>query len=279
MKSNLGVRALMRSNLSIPTLPEVVMRVNELIEKPDTGCREIGALVAEDAPLAAKVLRIANSAYYGLANACLSTEHASTVLGVRVLKNIVTQISVIKQFEHLDGVEGFSVTDLWRHSILTGRYAAQIARRARRVSTPAEELYGCGLLHDVGKVVLLDGLGNEYLHVVRTALEQERPLVEVERELLQFDHTDVGAAVTSRWDLPQGIVNAIHLHHAPPDELVEQPTVLLVSTANRLANLVMDGDLDGLSRPLGDWAEELGLELTDVEALVRSVEENATVDI
>ena len=102
MQSNAGIRALMRSNLSIPTLPEVVLRINELIERPDTGCSEIGTLVAEDAPLATKVLRLANSAYYGLAAECTSMEHASTVLGVRVLKNIVTQISVIQKFEHLD---------------------------------------------------------------------------------------------------------------------------------------------------------------------------------
>lgn len=240
-----SIQDLISNNLSIPTLPEVVMRINSLIENSDAGTAEIGSLVSEDAPLAAKVLRIANSAYYGLAGECVSTEHASTVLGIKVLKNIVTQVAVINQFDHLQGSEHFSVQGLWDHAAFTAHLCSKIAEKSTvlRAFGP-QELYVCGLLHDVGKVVLLDGLGNRYLELAQYAAEQGKSMYQVERATLGFSHTDVGAVVANRWSLPEQIANAIQYHHGPRDEVSKNVVVSIVAHANLLAHRVQeDGDL------------------------------------
>src|SRR5205085_316330 len=101
MNTSPRAKQLIAKSLSIPTLPIVVQKVEALLRDPKVGTREIGSLVAEDPPLAAKVLKIANSSYYGLREHCVSTEQATAVLGMRVLRNVVTQAAVIKQFEHL----------------------------------------------------------------------------------------------------------------------------------------------------------------------------------
>lgn len=237
--SQQSIQQLIRSNLSIPTLPEVVLRIRQVMDDPDAGTAEIGAMVAEDAPLAAKVLRIANSAYYGLSGECVSTEHASTVLGLRILKNIVTQAAVIQCFDHLEDSEDFKIKDLWEHASFTGHLSARLAERARTIGilTPSE-LYVCGLLHDVGKVVLLDGLGSQYLALFARARNEGTPLYKLEKEELGFAHTDVGAVVAKRWDLPDQVARAIQHHHGPRRMVAADPIVSIVAHANLLAHRI-----------------------------------------
>jgi HD-like signal output (HDOD) protein len=147
------------ANLSIPTLPSVVLKINQLLADPEQGMREIGEIVAQDAPLCAKVLRIANSSYYGMHQPCVSAEQACSMLGVKVLKNVVMQVAVIKHYDHLSGT-GFDMDSVWSHAIRTGQACSFLARRSRaRLPIAADDFYTCGLLHDLGQVVLLDGMG------------------------------------------------------------------------------------------------------------------------
>lgn len=247
MSTNQPLQDLLRNNNSIPTLPEVVLRIQDLIAQEDAGTAEIGALVAEDPPLAAKVLRIANSSFYGLAGECMSTEHASTVLGVKVLKNIVTQVAVMDLFEHVEN-PCLNVADLWSHAIFTAQLCSMLAERAKRAGDLApEEYYVCGLLHDVGKLVMLDGLGERYFDVIRASSERDVPLHQVEREMLSFTHTDVGAMVAKRWDLPENVGNAIQYHHGPRSRVAGDPVVSLVAHSNLLAHrLTEGGDTTGI---------------------------------
>jgi len=265
-----SIKELIRNNLSIPTLPEVVMRINRLVDDPDVGTAEIGELVSHDAPLAAKVLRIANSAYYGLSGECVSTAHASTVLGIKVLRNIVTQVAVINEFDHLEDSEVFSMQELWNHACLTGHLCSRLGQRSSEVTTlEPEEFYVCGLLHDVGKVILLDGLGEQYRDIVSVAAREQKPLHLVERAVLSFNHTDVGSVVANRWGLPEQISNAIHYHHGPRDEVASNEVVSVVAHANLLAHRVVRNDAEGV------WGifdvgtrEQLGLCQEDVADVV-----------
>src|SRR5688572_864083 len=136
-------------NFTIPTMPSVVERITRLVENPDVGLKDIAQIVAEDAPLAAKVLKIANSTYYGLRERCISTQQAAAVLGLRVLRNVVTQASVIKQYEHL-GNQGIDLDELWRHSIVMAQSCSFLVRRCKNpIDLKPEEAYVCGLLHDL----------------------------------------------------------------------------------------------------------------------------------
>ena len=270
--NNPAIQNLIRNNLSIPTLPEVVMRVTQMMQDPDSGAAEVGAVVSEDAPIAAKVLRIANSSFYGLRGECMSTEHACTVVGMRVLKNIVTQAAVISCFEHVEDTETFRVQDLWGHASMTGHLCSKLAEKANNIGmVEPTELYVCGLLHDVGKVVLLDGLKKRYLRLVQRAHDQGVPQHKVERDILGFDHTDVGVLVCTRWDLPEQITRAIQYHHGPRRVVAVDPVVSIVAHANLLAHAILDNE-EGVEDVEAIFDEEtrslIGLTRADLDGIV-----------
>lgn len=255
-------RRLRPDRLRLPTLPVVVQKVQALVAGGTAGTREIAEVIATDAPLAARVLKIANSAFYGLREPCISTGQACTVLGLRVLENVVLQASVLAQYEHLRRHPGFDLNEVWRHSVLTAQACTLLARHARRpLGLRPEELYVCGLLHDIGQVVLLDQLGDDYLDVVGAARVLSVPIERVEVQMLGVDHNQVGALVAEHWRLPPEVVQAIRYHHGPRERVQADPVVSLVAHANLLASRIAERDLEAARRTLdGATTEALGLD-------------------
>jgi putative nucleotidyltransferase with HDIG domain len=266
-------KELIKNNLSIPTLPEVVQRISKMIEDPELGTAEIGAAVGEDAPLAAKVLRIANSAYYGLRERCVSTEQASGVLGVRILKNVVTQAAVIQKFAHLENYPEFDIDEIWRHASLTGAACQTIARRCQgKIGLSPEEFQVCGLLHDIGKVVMLDSLGERYLEVFKNAKHLGEPLHVVELRELGFNHTDVGAIIATHWSLPAEVASAIQFHHGPREAVQDDPVVALVANANLVCHRVANGEFEAAEATLDpNTLEFLGINPREVPSIVAEI--------
>jgi HD-like signal output (HDOD) protein len=251
-----------------------VQEISLLVDNPKSGTAEIGALIAQDAPLAAKVLRIAGSAYYGLRERCLSTEQASSVLGVRVLRNVVTQAAVIQQFHHLQSIPGCSSDELWRHGILTAQACREIARHSQGCGalTP-DEFYTCGLLHDLGKIVMLDSLGEDYVEVHQEAESSGDRLHQLEELRFGFNHTDVGALVALRWNLPTAAASAIQYHHGPRQCLEDDPVVTLVANANLVAHRVAAGNMEAAELTLDEeTAQFLGLDIDDVAGIMATVQ-------
>lgn len=251
------------NQVNIPTLPAVVQRINRMMADPEVGLRDLGREIAKDAPIATKVLRIANSAFYGLREKVVSTEHAASVLGLRVLKNIVLQASVIAQFEHLAKQGGFDLDAQWNHSIQTARLAQELTRASgQEFALGPDEFYSCGLLHDIGKVVLLDNLTKDYLVVIEKARKAGAPLFETEDEELGFDHAAIGARVAERWGLPQVLVNAIGRHHEPIMNLVrEEPAAAVVAAANTISHrLEENAEVEALDAVHGLPLAPLGLD-------------------
>jgi HD-like signal output (HDOD) protein len=261
-------------NFTIPTMPAVVQRIAQLVEDPDVGLREIAAVVSEDAPLAAKVLKIANSTYYGLRERCISTQQAAAVLGVRVLRNVVTQASVIKQYEHLDK-QGIDLDQLWRHSIVMAQGCAFVVRRCKKpLELKPDEAYVCGLLHDLRQVVLFDNLGAKYAEVVRRASAENLPISMVEHQSFGFDHSDVGHKIATRWGLPQTVVRAVAYHHGPASEIDADPITALIAKTNLHVNAVAHKNLIAATAAFdAPTTTRLGLTATDIADLSTFVEE------
>ena len=274
--STLRAKQVIRDNLSIPTLPAVVQRISAMIENPETGAGEIGTVISEDAPLAAKVLRIANSSYYGLHERCMSTEQAASVLGVRVLKNLVTQAAVIAKFSHLDKFAEFDVNELWRHSIMTAHACSTIARHCKsRIDLTPDEFHICGLLHDIGKVVMLDGMGEQYLETYLRAKHVNQPLHFVETEAFGFNHTDVGAIVSTHWALPAPVTSAIQYHHGPRENVRDDPIVALVANANLVCHRVANDQIEAAELTLDEETVKfLGIDPRMVPEIIQAIHES-----
>lgn len=206
-------RQLVSTNVRLPSQPEVMQRLTAMLEDPDVGVGDIGLLIAADPALAAKVLKIANSAFYGLRERCLAPQQAASVLGLKVLRNVILQASLMRQFEHL-GSGDFDLRAHWRHSVLTAHVCARLAvLNTQPQELKPEEFYACGLLHDLGQLVLLEALGRKYLDLIVAAQRDNLPRHAVESAHLGFTHADVGALVAEQWGLPPAATAAIGLHH------------------------------------------------------------------
>lgn len=261
---------LIEGQLNLPTLPLIVAKINALVDDPEVGTREIGQAVNEDAPIAAQVLRIANSAFYGLRAKVLSTEHATAILGVRQLRNIAMQASVIKDFKHLGKSPALDFEAHWRCSILTSQLCSEMSRRCRaRVGLAPEEFHVVGLLLNIGKIVLLEGLGDRYAEILRDAAEQGLEQQEAEQRVLGFDHAKVGALIAAKWGLFESVSSAIGLHHASASELASEPVANLVAHTSQLATAICDGNLEQARKVFGEQAlKDLGLREADLEQII-----------
>ena len=277
-------KLLIERKVQLPTLPHVVTRITALANDPNTSAEEMGELIGQDAPIAAKVLRIANSSYYSVQEEVVSTDRAAAVLGFDLLKSIVTQASVIAQFKHLSENEALDLESVWHHSILTGQVSAHLARRCRhRLGLMPNEFHVIGLLHDIGKVLLLDGMGAEYAEVLARASASRRPLIVLEREVLGFGHTDVGALLAASWSLPAPFVRAIQFHHGPREAVASDPVVCLVANVNLIVDHLDESNLDPLE--VAATFDEAARELLGVddariaESIAFGVETAATLEI
>ena len=222
--------------LRLPALPQVVARISAMLADRQRGPQEIGRALGEDPGLAARVLSIANSSRYGLQEEVVSTEQAATVIGVRDLCNIVLQASIARRYEHLSDRSGLDLDAAWAHAMQTGRLAQMLGTAMRRDTHLApDEFYTCGLLHDLGKIVLLDSLGDDYAGVLARARVERKALHQIEADELGFTHLEVGALIARRWQLPSDVALAIAYHHGPLEPILEHPAVAAVAIADQLA--------------------------------------------
>ncbi|MCZ6599132.1 MAG: HDOD domain-containing protein [Planctomycetota bacterium] len=232
------------ARIRIPSLPQVVTRVTELMSRDTVELEDLTAIVEEDPPLATRVLQIANSVAFGQRSQILDIRRAAIVIGAQELQNIVMQVAIIRNFEHIQQ-RGYDLESLWRHSILTARVCRELANNIQdprvRITLAPGDFFTLGLLHDLGKVVLLDNFGERYMDVVEDAKQKEHVLEQSEQEILGFDHAAVGGRVTADWGLPQPLVQAIEQHHKPFGELEELPEIYVLACADVLANVVQFG--------------------------------------
>lgn len=241
--------------LTIPTLPEVVMEVNRMVDDPEIGASEIGEVIASDPGMAAKVLQVANSSYFGLAEVVLSAEHAATFIGSAGLKNIALQASIMGHFDKYSNLPDFNLEELWDHSLFTAQICRLLAVNSQPIGQLGpDDFYTCGLLHDVGKVVLLDNIGDDYLEVIRRSRHVGQALHVCELEMLSYTHVDVGVLVSARWEFPDAIQGAIAYHHGPQERVFNDPSVALVAIADQLAYRAASSSFESAAKQLGKMA-------------------------
>jgi HD-like signal output (HDOD) protein len=259
---------LVDSTVSIPTVPRTLMEINRIFSDPEGSAKEAAALISQDPPIAAKVLRLANSSFYGARNPVSSIQLAISVLGMRILRNIVVQATVL---EHLKGgadIGRFGTKWLWDHSfkVATAMHELSVVAKGDHRLKP-DDAYTCGLLHDMGKILLLESAREQFAEALECSLAEQVPLHQAETRILGFTHADVGSLLCDRWKLPPRTVSAVRYHHAPgptPDELAVGS---LVAAANALAHECSDGGGYTGTRFTREMAEALGLGPAEIERI------------
>jgi putative nucleotidyltransferase with HDIG domain len=246
------------SRLVLPSPPDVVVRINAMIADRSCGPQEIGRVVGSDPALAARVLSTANSSFYGLQEPVNSAEQAATVIGVRSLRNIAMQASIAQRYEHLEGNPDLDVRDVWEHAERCAQLAQLLGAASRLdLELAPDEFYTCGLLHDIGKVALLESLGEQYVELLRQARMHRSTLHHQEQASLGFTHIDVGALVAARWNLPPAVALGIAYHHGPRERVLEYPVVAVVAVADQLAYRADLADFEVAGRKLAEIAQRV----------------------
>lgn len=203
---------LVRGTVRLVVLPELFMRVDRMIDDPQCSGAALTALIGQDPALAARLLRIANSPFYGFPSGIHTLARAVTVIGRRGLRNLILAASASDLFGRL----GAAMPDrdaFWRHSLCCGLTARLLGLRCG--ISEAEALFAAGLLHDIGKLVILDKLPEMGRQTQQRAHAGEAPLYLLENAVIGFDHADVGGELLRQWRLPEDLWLAVRDHHAP----------------------------------------------------------------
>jgi putative nucleotidyltransferase with HDIG domain len=209
--SVLSLDQVVHSVQDLPSLPAVVMELLSSIEQDDVDISVLAKKVSYDQALTAKTLRLANAASFGLQVKVTTIQQAITFLGFQTTRNLITAAAVTGCFSS-GRCAGFDDKAFWRHSIAVAACARALARRMRFNQDYA---FTAGLLHDIGRLVLVTADPQAYAGVVEWRLRNDSGWQDAERAVLGVDHVEAGVALAEHWNFSDTMRQAIAFHHAP----------------------------------------------------------------
>ncbi len=194
----------------VSTLPQVALQVIQVARNPESGAADLCAIVESDPALSSRVLKCVNSAAYGLRNRVTNLQHAISMLGFKQVRNLAITASVSKVFKDNKPLRTYTRPHLWRHMVCVAITSRMIAKRCNVAAF--EECFLAGLLHDIG-IILEDQYCHQGFRQVMFALTPDCSIVDVEQQILGFDHTTFGARFARASRFPEEVEAAIRYHH------------------------------------------------------------------
>ncbi|MBF0285189.1 MAG: HDOD domain-containing protein [Magnetococcales bacterium] len=238
----------------VTSFPTIVLRLNETVENPEHSLEQIAAIIDGDPGLSAKLLRVANSSFYGFPFPVCTTIRAVTMIGTRQLRDLTTAACMIDLF---DGIPAdlVNMDSFWRHSIACG-VTARVLAIARREPN-VEQYYLAGLMHDIGRLALYSQASEAMREMLERLQREPGPLYREEERLLGFDHGRLGGHLLRNWNLPPSLFLPVQYHHHPSLSEDYQLMSAVVHVADIVAKCLGFGS-SGDSRvpPLDPWAWE-----------------------
>ncbi len=248
----------------LPSIPSLYLEVLEKAKDPEAPLDDIAKIIARDIGMSAKVLKLVNSAFFGIGRAVSDLPTAISYLGIDTIRSLVLGLPTFSRFGAV-GIPGFSMDELWIHSLQTASAAKAISRAEGAGSDLQEASFAAGLLHDTGKLVLAYNLPEDFSAVLSLARRENIPFMDAERRIFQATHAEVGGYLLGLWGLPAPLVEAIALHHEPdvaPDAAFRP--LVAVHAANVLVRCPTHADPDSLEPGLdraflerGGWLKRL----------------------
>ena len=222
----------------IPTLPSIVLTVNNMLQDYDTTIKNLSNVIEKDQAMVTKILRLVNSTFYGFRSSIKNISHAVIVLGFNTIRNAVVSVSIIKTFSGKDICEGFEIEEFWKHSIavaVTSRYLAE----QTKLDSP-EDCFVSGLLHDIGKLVLSQYFTGLFSEVWKSVEKDNLSFYEAEKKLLPVNHAQIGGYLTKKWQFPLALVDSITYHHKIRLAVLNPDQLIVVHTADSIVNARTD---------------------------------------
>lgn len=258
---------IIETSRNLPTLPHILVKLIEVCDtEPDT-IKEISEVINKDTSLSARLMRLVNSAYYGLPNRVNSIDQVVILLGTNAVKNIAISASVYQAFNKAKDSSVFRLKQFWWHSLMCANLAKRIAEKT--AYTAPDEAFLSGLLHDIGKLVLWVNFSKKYADILQSSSDKPDLLLAGEIRL-GATHCEVGAWMINRWNLQSFMADAVLYHHEPVHRILDAlPLVKIVFVANTLCSEAIE-DTDAKFKTAEEVFE---FARSEVEELISLAEE------
>ena len=198
----------------LPSLPSLYVEMVEKLKDPNTTIEDIGGIVGKDLAMTAQILKLVNSAFFGLSRTISNPLEAALYLGIDTIESLVLSIHAFSQFDHLKSC-GFNLDALMEHCMHTAACAKKIAQIENASTKVREECFVAGMLHDTGKLILAANYPGDYQRAMQLVRTRRFSTCAAEKEIFGADHASVGGYLLGLWGLPVPVVEAIALHHSP----------------------------------------------------------------
>ena len=241
MKSE--ITELIKSVGGLVTLPDVFIRINQLVEDPDSSIADIAKVAGQDPSFTVRLLRVANSSFYGFSSTIDTVSKAVSIIGTSQIRSLALATSVASSFEGMPNTL-VSMQDFWKHSLYCGLVARNLAKRARKYD--ADAVFTAALLHDIGELVIFNRKPQQAKDALLLVLDSadEIPVYQAERRIMGFDHAQVGGELARQWKLPPMLEECVEFHHDIQAAERFPREVALVHIANILALMAEIHTLD-----------------------------------
>ena len=271
---------LITGSTRVSSLPEIFMMINEVVNDPTSSFSDISRVVNLDPALSARLLKIVNSSFYSFPSNIDTVTHAISVIGTEQLHDLALATTILSTFKGIpDTIVNMNL--FWRHSMGVAIIARNLAIHCRE--TNPERFFLAGILHDVGRLIMLENLPEESKEIVSRQNEVGGIMWQIEREVLGFDHADVGAALARAWKLPLSLEEIIGNHHNPARSKrypLETTIIHLADIIAKAMELGTSGDIHVSPLDEKSW-EQLKLPIGIFSALWNQVETqfNESIDV
>jgi putative nucleotidyltransferase with HDIG domain len=253
------IRTVVSKIKTLPSLPGLFLKLQQLTNDPETSMDEITDVIRQDIPMSAKILQVANSAFFNSGDEVTDLFDAIRNMGIETIKSLVLVAKIFSQYEE-SACPCHSVEALWGHSSEVASLARKIAQQINPQKAFSEICYTAGLLHDVGKLVFAQGDTDAYCKCLDEAQKSHRLVCEIEHELFGVAHPEVGAYLLGLWGLPTSLVEAVSFHHYPMQaSQTEISPLLVVHLAEYLAH-VQSGQELVREEPCTEYLKKAGVE-------------------
>lgn len=270
---NENLRYVVNRISNLPTLPVVITKLLQVVENPNSSAADVSRVISVDQALMTKVLKVVNSAFYGLPKKTSTLTQATVILGFNTIKNLALSATLFDTFSPDDRNGFFDRRRFWEHSIGCAVATKVIARYCHY--DILEEAFIAGLIHDIGKVVVDQFLHDDFIKIIERVKPGGKRMLEAEKEVLGVGHPEIGEWLAQKWNLPPHLVDAIVNHHNPGNAVVSPKLVAMVHLADALVrweNIGFGGDYEPPNVVSDIW-QQIKLSESVLEKLVSDVRE------
>ncbi|HYE36551.1 HDOD domain-containing protein [Methylocaldum sp.] len=269
----LSIRVILTGNVHLASPPELFLRLNEVLENPEANLHDAGALIESDPGLSARLLRIVNSAFYGIPSKVTSIHHAVNIIGVQEIRDLVLTTLVVDKFSSFTN-SLMTMREFWSMSVrcaLTAKLLASFYPNGERL----QAVFLCGLLHEIGRLIVYHRLPELARAAALLARSENINYHEGERRIIGFDHYQVGAELARLWRLPEIIAVTIEHHDTPENATVfSRETALVAQSQSFVYSHYFNCGIsdDAPATDIAKW-NLIGIDVTELNELIPQVNE------